>query len=207
MTETAEVRGEQPLLVNLGCGPLGSVEIPGYFNSWRQLRVDVDPVVKPDIVADITDLSSIASGSVDAIWTAHCIEHLFAHQVPRALSEFQRILRDDGFACLIVPDLQTVANYVAADRTDQVLYEVPAGKITPHDVIFGFGVAIAAGRSSMAHRCGFTPNLLGRRLGEAGFAQIVLRRRAATLELAALARKTPWKDDVERSALLAALQL
>src|SRR5262249_8031662 len=140
--------GDSPLVVNCGCGLPGTVRLPAHFDSWRQLRVDVDPVAKPDVVANITDLSMIESGSASAVWTAHCIEHLFAHEVGVALREFGRILRDDGFACIIVPDLQAVASYVAADRLHEVLYKSPSGPITAHDVIYGFGAAIAVGRST-----------------------------------------------------------
>jgi len=56
-----------------------------------------------DILADLTDLSPIESGSVDAIWASHCIEHLYQHQVPVALTEFRRVLRDDGFVCVWCP--------------------------------------------------------------------------------------------------------
>ena len=109
------------VLVNVGCGPVGSAVLPAYFNDWRQLRVDVDASVKPDVLADLTDLSPIADGTADTVWAAHCIEHLYENQVPIALAEFRRVLRDDGFVCIIVPDLQTVANYLVADRLHETL--------------------------------------------------------------------------------------
>jgi SAM-dependent methyltransferase len=193
------------LLLNVGCGPRTEGRLPPYFDAWRMLRIDIDAAVQPDIVADLTDLSAIASGSADAVWAAHCIEHLHAHQVVFALREFRRVLRADGFVCVIVPDLQTVAGYVAADRLHEALYESAAGPVTPHDVIFGFGPAIAVGRESMAHRCGFTPGMLQRHFSAVHYGEVVLRRRVPQLELMAVARATPAKDDAERSALIAAL--
>jgi methyltransferase family protein len=195
------------VLLNVGCGPLDGGRTPGHFHGWRKLRVDIDPAVKPDILADLTDLSQIADASADAVWGAHCIEHLYAHQVPLALAEFRRVLRDDGFVCVIVPDLQTVASYVVADRLHETLYQSSAGPVTPHDMFFGFGPAIAAGRPSMGHRCGFTPGMLQRYFGAQRFGEVLLRRRTAQLELAALARVTPAADDADRAALLAALEL
>jgi Methyltransferase domain len=194
------------VLLNVGCGPIEGGRLPAYFDGWRKLRVDVDPDVQPDILADLTDLSGIADSSADAVWAAHCIEHLYQHQVPLALREFRRVLRDDGFACVIVPDLQMVASYLVADQLHEPLYQSPAGPVTPHDVIFGFGPAIAAGRPSMAHCCGFTPGMLQRCFREVPFAEVLLRRRGAQLELVAIARATPAKDDAERSALMAALE-
>jgi SAM-dependent methyltransferase len=195
------------VLVNVGCGPRNDSKLPGYFNDWRQLRVDIDAAVQPDILADLTDLSPIPDASADAVWAAHCVEHLYEHQVKIALGEFRRVLRDDGFACVIVPDLQIVAQYVAADRLHETLYDSPAGPVTPHDILFGFGAAIAGGRTSMAHRCGFTPTMLQRCFSELTWGEVLLRRRSAELELVAVARAIPAKDDAERAALMAALEL
>lgn len=195
------------VVANVGCGPPNANDLPGYFDGWNKLRVDVDLAVQPDIVADLTDLSPIADGTVDAVWASHCIEHLYKYQVPVALAEFRRVLRDDGFVCIIVPDLQTVANYVAADRLHETLYDSPAGPVTPHDIIFGFGAAIASGRASMAHRCGFTPTMLQRAFAGLPFGEVLLRRRTAQLELVAVARVTAATDNAERQALINALGL
>ncbi len=195
------------VLVNVGCGPRGANSLPAYFNTWRQLRVDNDASVDPDLLADLTNLSPIPDGSVDAVWAAHCVEHLYAHQVTLALREFRRVLRIDGFVCVIVPDLQSVAQYIAADRMHEPLYQSPAGPITPHDIVFGFGPAVAHGRRSMVHRCGFTPGILQQCFQRLAFGEVLLRRRSAQFELAALARRLPAKDEAERAALVAALEL
>jgi SAM-dependent methyltransferase len=194
-------------VVNAGCGIRESTRLPRLFDGWRQLRVDVDPRVEPDLVADLTDLSAIPTASADAVWASHCIEHLFDHQVRVALREFRRILRDDGFVCIIVPDLQAVAELVAADRLYDPIYQSAAGPVTPHDVLFGFGPAIAAGNTAMAHHCGFTPGAMQRHFQGVPFGEVMLRRRSQTLELAALARAIPPRDDAERNSLIAALEL
>jgi SAM-dependent methyltransferase len=201
-------RAEQErVLVNLGSGPREAISLPAYFNDWKQLRVDVDPSVEPDIVADLTDLSPIPDNHADAVWASHCIEHLYEHQVMTALNEFRRVVRDDGFVCVIVPDLQAVANYVAADRLNEPIYDSPAGPITPHDIFFGYGAAIASGRTSMAHRCGFTPGVLQKCFEQLTFGEVVLRRRDESLELVALARVQPPQGEDERESLFMALGL
>jgi SAM-dependent methyltransferase len=194
------------LLVNLGSGPKGSTWLPAMFAEWRELRVDIDASVAPDILADITDLSAIESGSADVVWSAHCIEHLYLFQVGTAIAEAHRILSDDGFFCMIVPDLQSIAEYIASDRLHQVVYQSPAGPVLAHDIVFGFGPHLAQGRFAMAHNCGFTPTLLLQKLREAPFAEIVLRRRAGH-ELAGVACKRATAGEAEREALLAALEL
>jgi SAM-dependent methyltransferase len=194
------------LLVNLGCGPKGLARLPALFDSWRELRVDVDPLAAPDILADMTDLSAIETGSIDAIWSSHCVEHLYLYQVGAAVAEAYRILADDGFLCVLVPDLQAIAEYFAADRLHEVVYESPAGPVLAHDMIFGFGPYLAQGHHTMAHKCGFTPTLLLQKLREAPFAEIILRRRPGH-ELAAIACKRAAADDAEREALLASLEI
>jgi SAM-dependent methyltransferase len=181
--------------------------MPQHFASWRELRVDVDTSVEPDIVADLTDLSAIPNGTADAVWASHCVEHLYDHQVKVALREFRRILRDDGFVCIIVPDLQSIAEFVAADRLHDPIYQSPAGPVTPHDVLFGYGAALARGHISMAHHCGFTPKALLRAFQDVPFGEVMLRRRTHSLELVALARAIPSRDEADRNALMAALEL
>jgi SAM-dependent methyltransferase len=196
------------VVVNAGCGPLGGARLPALFDTWQQLRVDLDPEVQPDVVASVTDLSAIPSASADAVWSAHCIEHLYAHEVSRALGEFYRILADDGFACIVVPDLQAIASYIAADKLHAPIYTSAAGPISAHDMVYGFGVAIAQGRVGMAHRCGFTPSLMVSRLQELPFGEILVRRRPSALELVAVVQKkvVDWNAE-KRTALLAALEL
>jgi protein O-GlcNAc transferase len=194
------------LLVNLGSGAKGTAWLPAMFADWRELRVDSEPKAAPDLLADITDLSAIETGSIDAVWSAHCLEHLYLHQVATAIAEMHRILADDGFLCLIVPDLQVLAEYIINDRLHEVIYQSAAGPVIAHDTIFGFGPYLAQGQYGMAHRCGFTPGLLVRELQKSPFAEIILRRRP-NQELAAIATKRPPAGEAERDALLAALEL
>jgi protein O-GlcNAc transferase len=205
-TPAFDQQNRAKLLLNLGSGPKGSAWLPAMFADWRELRVDADPTSAPDLLADITDLSAIETGSIDAIWSAHCLEHLYLHQVAGAIAEMHRILTNDGFMCLIVPDLQVLAEYIVNDKLHEVVYQSPAGPVTAHDMLFGYGPYIAQGHSGMAHRCGFTPGLLIRELQKTPFAEIMLRRRP-NHELAAVARKRSPASDAEREGLLEALEL
>ena len=178
-------RGGQKVVLNAGSGSAASGGLPPYFESWRELRVDLNPSSNPDIVASIVDLREIPDGSVDAVWSSHCVEHLLPHEVPLALAEFRRVLSRNGFTIIIVPDLQAIAEWIAEDRLHEIVYESPSGPVTAHDMLWGYGPALERGDLTMAHRCGFTPTLLVRRLQVARFPHILLRRRS-TWELAAL---------------------
>lgn len=160
------------LLLHVGCGPAAPGKLPPQVfapGAWREIRLDIDPVVAPDILASITDMRAVADGSVDAVWSAHNLEHLAAHEVPRALAEFRRVLKPGGFALITVPDLQQVAALVAADRLAEPAYHSPAGPIAPLDMLYGHGAAIAAGNGFMAHRTGFTARSLEAALVAARF--------------------------------------
>jgi len=199
-------RAGRPVLINAGSGARGGGWLPPLFDGWEHVRVDVDPAVGPDLVASVTDLSAIPTGCADAVWSAHCIEHLFAHEVLTAIGEFRRVLRSDGFACIIVPDLQAIAEWIATDRLHETIYESSAGPVTAHDMLWGFGPAIERGDAAMAHRCGFTPSVFLQRLSDGGFAEIVLRRRP-NLELAGLCLCRPSANPEKREAVMARLGL
>ena len=191
----------EKVYANLGCGPYDPRYSPRFFQGWREIRVDIEPSVGPDIVADITDLSPIATDSLDGVWSSHCVEHLYQHQLVPAVSEIRRVLAPEGVACILVPDLQALASVIAADKMHEPVYHSPAGPITPHDMVFGFGREIARGLTHMAHRCGFTPSLMMSVLSAAGFSDYLVMRRP-NFELAAIAHKTQWRSAGEREATM-----
>jgi SAM-dependent methyltransferase len=208
MTDIASTEAPEPqkLLVNVGCGPVVRLTRTALFNDWRQLRVDIEESVDPDIVADLTDLSPIETGTADALWSSHCIEHLYQAQVPGALQEFYRVLKDDGFAVILVPDLQAVADRIVTDKFDEPIYNSGMGPVSAHDMFYGFGPSIAAGQTSMAHRCGFTPTILVNLLNASNFAEYAIRR-LKSLELLVVARKSVGTPATNSEALLQALAL
>lgn len=163
----------QRSLLHVGCGTKSLKHLPACFQAgWRELRYDIDPAVKPDLTGTITDLAAVADGKVDAIWSSHNLEHLNSFEVPLALAEFHRVLSDDGFAVVTVPDLRAVAQHILDDQLEQPLYHAPAGPISALDVIFGHQAAIKKGNAYMAHRTGFSARTLGQALIDAGFAEV-----------------------------------
>ena len=143
---------------------------------WRELRVDINPNVKPDIVASMLAMPMIAAASVDGVWSSHNIEHLYAHEVPVALAEFLRVLRPGGVVLLTMPDLQRVAELIVQDKLDEPAYSSPAGPIAPLDILYGHRPQIAMGNVFMAHRTGFTARTLTQVLANAGFDRVKVER-------------------------------
>jgi len=164
-------------VLHVGCGPAQYDTLHATFREpgWKEVRLDIDARVAPDIVASITDLAAVATASVDAIWSAHNLEHLHPHDVPTALQEFRRVLKPGGFALIAVPDLQRAAEHIAQDRAEEPLYESLAGPITPLDLVYGHA-GMSRGNGFMSHRTGFTARTLIGCLARAGFARVQLER-------------------------------
>jgi ubiquinone/menaquinone biosynthesis C-methylase UbiE len=158
---------------------------------WSEIRLDIDPSVQPDVVGSMTDMSALSSGSVDAVFSSHNIEHLYPHEVPLALAEFLRVLSDDGFTVITCPDLQSVCALVAQDKLTDSAYISPAGPISPIDILYGHRPAMSRGNLFMSHRCGFTRKVLHGTLQAAGFKTVatMARGRAPFFDLFALASK------------------
>ncbi len=145
-------------VLHVGCGTKTLAREP-LFRGWAETRLDLDPAVKPDLVGSITDLSAIDAGAVDAVFSSHNLEHLFAHEVPVALREFRRVLNADGFAIIMVPDLEAAAARIAEGKLHEPMYVSPAGPVTPFDMLYGYSPALKSS-PLMAHKGGFTQKSL-----------------------------------------------
>ena len=150
---------------------------------WKEIRLDIDPANEPDIVGSMLDLAAVADASMDAIYSAHNIEHVYAYEVPKVLKEFLRVLKLDGFLIVTCPDLQSVCQLVAEDKLGDAAYTSQAGPITPLDMLYGHGDALAHGHHYMAHKTGFTLKILMHALSAAGFASIAGKRRLRELDI------------------------
>lgn len=191
--------------LHVGCGNNRKDQTTASFAGpdWLELRLDIDPGVNPDIVGTMTNMTAMTGESVDAIFSAHNIEHLYPHEAPLALAEFLRVMRPDGFAVITCPDLQSVAALVAEDKLTETVYVSPSGPITPLDMIFGFRPLLALGNLFMAHHCGFTEKVLSGTLVSGGFPSVVTRRRPRNFDLWALASKSA-RTEAEMRDLAAA---
>ena len=178
--------------LHVGCGPARKEHTTAAFatDDWQELRFDIDLNAQPDIVGTMTDMTAVGNDSVDALYSAHNIEHLFPHEVPVALAEFCRVLKSDGFVVITCPDIQSVAALVAQGKLIESAYISPAGPIAPLDILYGLRSSLAAGNHYMAHKCGFTDQLLIRELLAAGFSSVVHLRRPESFDLWAVASKT-----------------
>lgn len=184
---------EMKVLLHVGCGPADISCLPAYFQdgSWQELRYDIDPAVEPDLVGTLQDMSIIESNSIDAIYSSHNVEHVWSFEVGQVLSEFSRVLRPDGFALVLCPDIISVAQAITKGALDQPLYISPAGPIYAIDVIYGFREDIKKGNVFMAHKTAFSAHTLATALLENGFAGATVTRDRC-YGLHAFVTKTEW---------------
>lgn len=166
------------IVLHIGCGSPNPEKLHKSFRTdeWFELRLDIDENAKPDIVSDMVNMAAIPDESVDAIWSSHNIEHLYPHIVPEAMREFNRVLKVGGHILATMPDIQSVAAFVANGTLEEPIYQSPAGPICPIDIMYGLRTAMARGNLFMAHKTAFTAKSLGTHLRDAGFCNITLSR-------------------------------
>lgn len=180
-------------VLHVGPGhPENGARLPPAFRKecWLELRVDIDPANEPDLVGSMLHMPAVPDSSVDAVYSSHNIEHVYAHEVPQVLREFLRVLKPTGFLLVTCPDLQSVSTLIAQGKLTEPVYHSPAGPISPLDILYGHSASLAAGHSFMAHKGGFILQSLTAALQAAGFGTIAGLRRAAALDLWAIAAKS-----------------
>jgi hypothetical protein len=62
------------IFLHVGCGSKGQEHTTKALSSWNELSFDIDESVKPDLVGTMTDMSSVLSESVDAVFSSHNFE-------------------------------------------------------------------------------------------------------------------------------------
>lgn len=190
-------------LLNAGSGPGSARRIARMVHEQdlKEVRFDIDPGVQPDVVGSILELEkSFEPQSFDVIWSSHVLEHLYAHDVFPTLRQFQRILKRDGFALLMTPDLEAVAHFIVEHGVAAIAYNSPAGPIRPLDMLYGHSRAIEEGHVHMAHHTGFTAERLGNLLLMAGFPTVSVA--TENFEVCALALMPEANDMAIKKTLL-----
>jgi hypothetical protein len=158
-------------VLNVGGNSKG-IPLPDSYQGWENVLLDIDPRGKPDVLCDARQLTTLPGASYDVVYCSHNLEHYHRHDVPKVLSGFRHVLKDQGFAHIRVPDMGEVMRQVVQKSMDidDVLYQSPAGPITVRDVFYGYGVEIErSGNDFFAHKTGFTQKSLVRMLESCGF--------------------------------------
>lgn len=161
-------------VLHVGCGRQARHTLHWSFRNpqWKAITVDVDPRCEPDVLGSMQSMPSVASGSVDAVFVGHSLEHIPDHEVPIALKEFLRVLKPDGDLLLQLPDLTTACEAVVDGRPEQPLYQSPGGPVCALDMIYGHRRLTKIIGSVMSHQTGFTQARIKRLLEESGYLEV-----------------------------------
>lgn len=164
--------GERTVL-NVGGGSKATA-IPGHYQGWKHVLLDIASEHGVDLVHDARELGLLPGGTFDAVYCSHNLEHYFPHEVPLVLAGFRHVLKPEGFVELRVPDLKQVIETMATRQLDldDSLYLSRSGPISTHDVIYGWSKAIAGGKYHYSHKTGFSERSLYAALQKAGFTRI-----------------------------------
>ena len=181
-----------PSVLNVGGGSR-DIPIPPRYDGWQHVLLDIDPWPGVDVVADARELLALPSATYDAVYCAHNLEHYHYHEAGKVARGFHHVLREDGFAEIIVPDVLKVMRHVAAGGMDldDALYQSQVGPIRVRDVLWGYQAEIErSGNEFFAHKGGFSPKSLRDLLTRSGF-EAVFTTEAPTFAVLAFAFKRP----------------
>lgn len=123
---------------------------------------NIQPGEHVDFVGSCIDLSQFQSGTIEAIYASHVLEHLgYLEELPLAIREFRRVLRNDRRLRISVPDLEALCRLFLDPRLDMpmrfhVMRIMFGGQSDPHDF----------------HKAGLTEEFLTDYLTVAGFRNI-----------------------------------
>lgn len=88
--------------LNLGCCDL---PLEDYIN----IDSSSSSHIKADLIANALDLSAhFKENSVDEIWAAHLIEHLYPDEADKAIKHWYSLLRKGGKLAIVVPDFDVI---------------------------------------------------------------------------------------------------
>lgn len=199
--------GAKRKVLCIGFHSMGANRIHAYFrNGWEIVRMDSDAGQTPDIVGSLNELAHVPSGSFDAIWCPHVLEHFYVHQIGAGLREMFRILNNEGLVFMTLADIELAAAYIANGKAEEEVYSSPAGPICALDIIYGYHKFISRSLFHASHKFGFTAETIGLALRSCGFTNIRVQRQNA--EITAVAHKYNYDhpNRVERVVMIKGAQ-
>ena len=138
-------------VLDIGCGD--KTECQTIFPNEDITTLDVDPALKPDIVADVTEKLPITK-KYDTVFMSHVIEHIPRLEVVPAIRNAAEVLKVGGKIYIITPSLEWAARKILEEENLHV--SVLASLFGSQENEWSF------------HRCGFTMMLLRQAVRMAG---------------------------------------
>jgi len=208
-----------PRLLHLGCGlkcPEEWINVDGSRNAWLAQHPVIKRLVtafhlaprsQTDIpwptnvvVSDLRKTLPFASGSFDAVFSSHLVEHLHRDEARALLKEAHRVLKPGGICRTLVPDLMhQVRQYLDASAAPRNETKDPARELVDimhlrsdqaprRNSLYRFFVAST---DFHIHKWMYDAPSLARLMTEAGFVDCVPRKY--------LESTIPFLDKVEKA--------
>jgi SAM-dependent methyltransferase len=146
---------DKKIVLNVGCGKTKLEYQSSHFKDWKEIRVDAFENDSAHLITSIVDLNKVPNDSVDAIWASHVVEHNYWHDLPKVFNNMIRVLKEDGFAVIRVPDLGSIASRIEEGLLDTVC-DSSAGPVSVIDMIYGHRGFVESWGDGMCHKTGFT---------------------------------------------------
>jgi predicted SAM-dependent methyltransferase len=163
--------GRIPLLslLNVGCG--SKIE-PGFINLDRDWHPGVH------LCWEVRRRIPLADGSLDGIFTEHCLEHIPYDDCAAVLRDFFRLLRSGGTVRVIVPDGGLYLDLYHRACTGEAVEFPYIDEIGRRDLLkdmrYGFTPMMAVNRifCSYGHLFTYDADTMGNLLRQAGFRDV-----------------------------------
>lgn len=147
--------------LHLGCGDF---KFPGFIN------VDARKTIATDIVAPAWKIPDIPNKSVTFIYTRHMLEHLDPNEARLSLTHWHELLTDDGYANIIVPDIEFHAKQILGLAHSNMV-KFPDQEQHAFNSLWGWRDELRGGNREDAHKWGYTEKTLFAALSDAGFSK------------------------------------
>jgi SAM-dependent methyltransferase len=126
-------------VLNVGSGGRGS-QMPQIYANWDVVWLDLNPTFQPDLLMDARDLGTLEPGQFDAVFSSHCLEHIYPHELRAVIHGMWHVLKADGFVDISVPNIGRLLELVHERGLDldSHVYDSPGGPICVRDMIWGY---------------------------------------------------------------------
>lgn len=195
--------------LHIGCGPKRKDRTTSVFNTdaWEEVTFDIDSECNPDVIGSMTDLSMIESNSFDAVYSSHNIEHLYMHEANKAVKEFKRVLKHDGYVMIVCPDIISTCEAIIEKGPMEPLYYLRNNQneldknifVAGIDILYGWRPPIQQGNHYMAHKFAYSEKSLTSLFLDAGFKKVASTSRKSYYDINLIAFKdsSPENDYME----------
>lgn len=155
-------------MTRLNLGPGSEWSEPG----WEALDISTD--------YDLTvrDLQEYAPGSVDRVYTSHCLEHLEFAQAAKLIQSVHRVMAPGGVLRVVVPDVDRLYDMLLHRNQDYLEAQNHSYYSKHRQIPFAKHIESLVGWDRFRgdpdpmHFCFFTRSILGSLLRFTGFEQV-----------------------------------